>query len=649
MDDLQEWSPLLLSAGALLSLLTVFGNRSKYVRVFASMLCIGLAARYLWWRYAVAFPIGQSAIQQVWASVFLVFETGSVLSAILIYFYMSRHRDRSPDADARQSSPLLRSPVDVLIATYNEDRSILERTIVGALSIDHPDLRVWVLDDGARAWVRELAEELGAHYAFRIKGKHAKAGNVNAGLARALSEGRRPEFVLLLDADFVANRNILKRTLGLFEEQDVGIVQTPQHFFNPDPVQSNLLCASVWPDEQRFFYNVLQPCKDAWGAAFCCGTSAVLRVAALEACGGMATETVTEDMLTTFKMDEVGYRTIFLNEQLSLGLAAEGLKEYITQRSRWCLGTIQQIYTRWGFAGRARISWINRLSCLDGILYWAFTFPFKLMMLTAPLVYWWTGTAVINSSVGELIFWFVPYFVCGIIYMYALAGNLVMPVMTDITQLLSSFVVCRTVATTLFKPWGHPFKVTAKGVATDRITVQWSLLLPFVALAVLTVAGMVMSMSPFSPLNGTSGYSVNIFWSIFNVAVLLLTAAVCVELPKRRQDDRFVSGETGRIELSSGESFPCTVLDLSLGGARIADLGHLYGIIDSGVIVFADGLRVPFMTVRIVGPNLAIRFSSEPQVRRSLIAKLFTGDYNNEVKKVRFHTALRQVGAAVFR
>ena len=278
-------------------------------------------------------------------------------------------------------------------------------------------------------------------------------------------------------------------------------------------------------------------------------------------------------MLTTFKMDEIGYRTIFLNEQLSLGLAAEGLKEYITQRSRWCLGPFSRS-TRAGALLDVRASaGSNRLSCLDGILYWTFTFPFKLMMLTAPLVYWWTGTAVINSSVGELIFWFVPYFVCGIIYMYALAGNLVMPVMTDITQLLSSFVVCRTVATTLFKPWGHPFKVTAKGVATDRITVQWSLLLPFVALAVLTVVGMVMSMSPFSPLNGTSGYSVNIFWSIFNVAVLLLTATVCVELPKRRQDDRFVSGETGKIELSSGESFPAPfwISHWAVPGSPISD------------------------------------------------------------------------------
>jgi cellulose synthase (UDP-forming) len=155
----------------------------------------------------------------------------------------------------------------IFIATYNEPASVLERTNGGAMAIDHPDLRVFVLDDGARDFVRDLAQELGAHYVFRVKGQHAKAGNVNNGLARALSTGRQPAFILLLDADFVPS---VKRTLGLFAEPDVGIVQTPQHFFNTDPIQTNLLCASVWPDEQRFFFEILMPAKDAWGAAFCC-------------------------------------------------------------------------------------------------------------------------------------------------------------------------------------------------------------------------------------------------------------------------------------------------------------------------------------------------------------------------------------------
>ena len=91
------------------------------------------------------------------------------------------------------------------------------------------------------------------------------------------------EFIAILDADFVAKSQFLTRTLALMREKDVAVVQTPQHFFNPDPIQTNLALARVWPDEQRFFFDVVMASKDAWGGAFCCGTSSVLRFRAADA------------------------------------------------------------------------------------------------------------------------------------------------------------------------------------------------------------------------------------------------------------------------------------------------------------------------------------------------------------------------------
>jgi len=223
---------------------------------------------------------------------------------------------------------------------------------------------------------------------------------------------------------------ILHRTLGLFDSPEVGIVQTPQHFFNFDPVQAGLECTAIWPDEQRFFFESYMPCKDAWGAAFCCGTSAVFRIAALEASGGMATETVTEDMLTTFKLEEFGYRTIYLNERLSMGLAPESLNEYISQRSRWCLGGIQQLYTRWSFMGKGKHSWINRLACFDSLLYWISVSAFKLALLTAPIIFWFTGAAVIRATGAELLYYLAPMVVANLLFMSAVSENRVLPLMT---------------------------------------------------------------------------------------------------------------------------------------------------------------------------------------------------------------------------
>ncbi len=50
-------------------------------------------------------------------------------------------------------------------------------------------------------------------------------------------------------------------------EEHVGVVQTPQHFLNPDPIQTNLSMERVAQMNSAFF-DVGTPSKDAWGGAF---------------------------------------------------------------------------------------------------------------------------------------------------------------------------------------------------------------------------------------------------------------------------------------------------------------------------------------------------------------------------------------------
>ena len=47
----------------------------------------------------------------------------------------------------------------------------------------------------------------------------------------------------------------------------------------------------------------------------------MIRVSALESCGGFPTDSVTEDFLLTLRLDRLGWRTVYLNEPLSVGLA----------------------------------------------------------------------------------------------------------------------------------------------------------------------------------------------------------------------------------------------------------------------------------------------------------------------------------------
>ncbi len=149
---------------------------------------------------------------------------------------------------------------------------MLEKTIVGALCLDYPNFKVWVLDDGRREWLRKYCDGKGVGYLTRPDNAHAKAGNINH--AVPLTNG---EYIAIFDADFIPQRQFLMRTLGFFQDSKIGTVQIPHSFYNSDPLQTNLALQKSLPDDQRFFFEAIMPSRDAWDAAFCCGSNSVTR------------------------------------------------------------------------------------------------------------------------------------------------------------------------------------------------------------------------------------------------------------------------------------------------------------------------------------------------------------------------------------
>ena len=159
-----------------------------------------------------------------------------------------------------------------------------------------------MLDDGRRAWLRDLCEAHGVRYVTRPDNRDRKAGNHN----HALTVSTAP-FIVSMDADFVPFPNFIYRTIGFFRDPTVAVVQTPQCFYNADPLRKNLGLVKYLPDELAFFYRVMQPGRDAWDAAFYCGSAALLRRQALLDIGGFVTVTDIEDQATAVKLLSQGY------------------------------------------------------------------------------------------------------------------------------------------------------------------------------------------------------------------------------------------------------------------------------------------------------------------------------------------------------
>jgi cellulose synthase (UDP-forming) len=553
---------------------------------------------------------------------------------------MSRYVDRSGEADRLQAAFVAQPQdgwptVDVFIPTYDEPLDVLERTIVGALALDYPrhKLKIYVLDDKRREWLREYCEEKGAIHVTRPDNLHAKAGNMNHGLKVS-----RGDFVAVFDADFVPYRQFLRRTLPFFADPAIGIVQTPQHFFNKDPVQWNLDIERVWPDEQRLFFDEMAASRDAWDVSFCCGSCSIMRRQALEAIGGIPTESVTEDLLTTLAMLNKGYKTRYLNERLSMGLAAENLRGYFIQRSRWCRGGIQTLFLHNGPIRGPGLSLFQRIMFIP--LSWLIQYFVRFSVLTVPPIFLWTGVAPLYyTSTLDIVYYQLPVLLAYAWFMRWITPTRYLPLLSTAVGAFSTFRLLPTVIATLIKPFGTPFKVTPKGSGAgqnefDAYTFTWC-----ASLVAVTAIGVIINIVPeWSPIVKGEFSTVAMYWAAANIAVLAIAALICFEKP-RPPVDSFSVGEPARIKFDR-RILPGRLLSLSLesGVVELRQDGPV-GVGDEVLIEAAGFPRLPSRVEKISKPqegrvSIQFRQSLDPAARDCLIVKLYTGGYSQEIRQL---------------
>jgi len=632
---------LLLVTGIALVVPTFLEGERTRDRIILFGIGIALSLRYFWWRASETIaPFGLTA-DCLFSWSFLALEGASLLSSISAFTIMMRKTDRSGEVGRYKAwwSPNPAPRVAILIATYNEDRTVLERTIVGAKAVDHPNKQVLVLDDGRRDWLQDYCLAQDVRYVRRPDNKGSKAGNINHTLLLLAEDTSPPDFIAVLDADFVPHGDFLERTLALFHDDDVGLVQTPQHFFNADPIQHNLGLSRSYPDEQRFFFDHLQPSRDGWGIAFCCGTSSVIRFHAVQELGGFPTDSITEDFMLTLALQERGFRTVYLNEALTEGLAPEGLKEYVTQRARWCLGLMQIARGRLGPLSRNGLRLRDRWSVADSVLFWLSSFSFRLACFVFPLFYWFFNVTIVDASVTDVIQYFGVYFAWILFVLNFVSGGLVVPVVNDVSQLLGAIPITRAAITGLIKPHGHPFSVTAKGGDRTKVVVQWRLMRPFLIILGLTVAGVLLGIfsDRFAFNDAGDGKVIILFWTLYNVLTLIVTLVVCVELPRLEKHfgDR---PERCDIVLETG-LHRVWLVDLTQETARVRGAALTTGMAVSLIISDIGDVQAQVLEKTADGGVLSLQLS--PTQREALLRRLYAAGDVPSVTKTRIGALIR--------
>ncbi|MCP3472045.1 glycosyltransferase [Bradyrhizobium sp. CCGUVB1N3] len=625
-------APGFLALGAFMAMVPLLRRDNTLARSLLTGVSFVLLLRYFYWRVTKTLPPPGLTADCFFGYPFMLAEAASLVAVALSLLFLSRTTRRTTDVDGRATDP--KAPlIDVFICTYNEERSILERTIIGATGMEYGNYRVWVLDDGRRLWLRHLAGELGCHYLTRPDNRHAKAGNINHALNHVGALPERPDFIAVLDADFVPRPDFLARTISLMDDASVGVVQTPQHFINPDPIQTNLAASDVWPDEQRFFFDILMPAKDAWGVAFCCGTSSLIRYDGLKAIGGFPTDSVTEDYLVTLRLKERGLKTVYLNERLTIGLAPEGLKEYITQRGRWCLGLMQIVRGRSGPLSRdSKLSFIDRLSLVDAFMSWAAVYPTRMFGLVVPWLFLLFGIKAVQADLSELLQFFLPYYVWHGLAMTWLSHGRALAMMTDVSQLVAAPAVLKAVTTGLLKPKGHKFKVTAKGGDRDKKFVEWPLLRLYGGMLLITLAAIAYAFILHLRGENIAYGGLALGWSLYNAVVLTVVCFVCIEQPRKRKAERFNRNETILLR-QGGASHLARLADISITGGRLIDPDP--PAVGSAIECRIYGRAIAAIVVRRTVDGFAVRFEEGMDTRVHAIRAFYAGEYVRAYRGIR--------------
>jgi cellulose synthase (UDP-forming) len=483
-----------------------------------------LLVRYFVWRSFSTLNLS-NPVDGTFSILLLVMEFLAMASGMIQLLLMFAIRDRHQEANRYSEAAIANNynpTIDILIPTYNEPDFILKRTIMGCQALDYENKTIYLLDDTRRPQIEQLAQKLGCHYMTRPDNSYAKAGNLNNALRQTYGE-----LVVVFDADFVPTTNFLQRTIGFFQKENIALVQTPQSFYNSDPISRNLGLDNVLTSEEEVFYRFMQPIKDGVGSVVCAGTSFIARRSALQEIGYFSTESVSEDYFTGIRLAAQGYELVYLDEKLSAGLAAESITAHIDQRLRWAMGTLQALFINSNPLTIPGLNFWQRLGHLEGILHWFTCIP-RLFFLFVPLVYIFGGVNPFLITVKEVVYIFLPYYVLQLTVFAWLNMRSRSALLSDLYSLVQTFPVSLTVMKVILSPFAKGFKVTPKGLAKDRFNYNWTLAFPMFAILVATLIS--FSMSLFNPPE--SSINIGLWWSGYNLILVSVALLTLLDLPK---------------------------------------------------------------------------------------------------------------------
>lgn len=604
-------------------LLLVFYLR-RYAGSFLTLIFIALSvvvtSRYLYWRATETLNL-TSWLNGTFSVGLFISEFYAWVVLLLGYFQTiwPLNRQFTP----LPSNQKLWPTVDVLIPTYNEPLSVVKTSVMAATLLDWPadKLKIYILDDGKRDDFKAFAKELGVGYITRDDNRHAKAGNLNNAFKHISGE-----YVAIFDCDHIPTRSFLQVSMGGFlKDPKLALVQTPHHFLSPDPFERNLGTFREVPNEGALFYGLVQDGNDLWNAAFFCGSCAILKRAPLDEIGGIATETVTEDAHTSLKLHRLGYNSAYLNITQAAGLATETLGAHVKQRMRWARGMVQIFRTDCPLFGKG-LTLAQRFCYTNAIFHFMYGFP-RMFFLLSPLAYMFFESYIINAPAGVIAVYALPHLILSFVTNSRLQGPYRHSFWNEAYETALAWYIMWPALFAMLAPSKGKFNVTAKGGHIEKEFFDWGIAMPYVALFVLNIAGLIIGFVRIFWFNTFEWDTalINVVWTLYNLVMITATIAVAMETRQIRKGYRVDREIPAAVVSSSGLPVSCHTRDYSEGGVSLIVPESLQLKADEAITLdlFRGAIKYSFPAV-VVGQHgtlLRLRFTEMTlKQQRELVA-----------------------------
>lgn len=359
------------------------------------------------------------------------------------------------------------------------------------------------------------------------------------------------------------------RTGHLDKQKELAMMQTPHHFFSPDPFERNLGRFRKTPNEGTLFYGLVQDGNDMWDATFFCGSCAVIRRGPLDEIGGIAVETVTEDAHTSLRLHRRGYTSAYMRIPQAAGLATESLSAHIGQRIRWARGMVQIFRLDNPLFGKG-LKLVQRVCYANAMLHFLSGIP-RLIFLTAPLAFLLLHAYIIYAPALMIALFVLPHMIHASLTNSKIQGKYRHSFWSEIYETVLAWYIAPPTFVALINPHKGKFNVTAKGGLVEEEYVDWVISRPYIYLVLLNLVGVAVGIWRFmyGPENEILTVWVSIVWVFYNLIILGGAVAVSVESKQVRRSHRVEMSMPAAIAREDGHLFSCTVHDYSDGGLGI--------------------------------------------------------------------------------